>query len=261
MSNPFLLTDRVAIVTGAARGIGKAIVETFIDADVRHVVAADVLEEELDALAAAHDRVTGSTLDITDEAGWRTLVAQTIDTHGSVDILVNNAGVLVFGLLEETSPEDFRRLLEVNVFGTFLGMQAVTPHMKSQGRGVIINTSSVSGIAPNNATGAYGASKFAVRGLTRSAALELGPHGIRVNSVHPGGVNTPMTNPLGQPKDEVDARYTFVPMQRGSEPDEIANGVLYLASDAASYCNGTELVIDGGMIAGQYLPGMPGSPV
>jgi len=261
MSNPFLLTDRVAIVTGAARGIGKAIVETFIDADVRHVVAADVLEEELDALAAAHDRVTGKPLDITDEAGWRTLVAQTIDTHGSVDILVNNAGVLVFGLLEETSPEDFRRLLEVNVFGTFLGMQAVTPHMKSQGRGVIINTSSVSGIAPNNATGAYGASKFAVRGLTRSAALELGPHGIRVNSVHPGGVNTPMTNPLGQPKDEVDARYTFVPMQRGSEPDEIANGVLYLASDAASYCNGTELVIDGGMIAGQYLPGMPGSPV
>lgn len=261
MSNPFLLTDRVAIVTGAARGIGKAIVETFIDADVRHVAAADVLEEELDALAAAHDRVTGNTLDITDEAGWRTLVAQTIDTHGSVDILVNNAGVLVFGLLEETSPEDFRRLLEVNVFGTFLGMQAVTPHMKSQGRGVIINTSSVSGIAPNNATGAYGASKFAVRGLTRSAALELGPHGIRVNSVHPGGVNTPMTNPLGQPKDEVDARYTFVPMQRGSEPDEIANGVLYLASDAASYCNGTELVIDGGMIAGQYLPGMPGSPV
>jgi 3alpha(or 20beta)-hydroxysteroid dehydrogenase len=261
MSNPFLLTDRVAVVTGAARGIGKAIVEAFIDADARHVVAADVLEDELNALAATHERVSAAVLDITNEGGWQALIAQTVETHGAIDILVNNAGILAFNLLEETPVEDFRRLLEVNVTGTFLGMQAVTPHMKRQGRGVIINTASVSGITPNNATGAYGASKFAVRGLTRSAALELGPHGIRVNSVHPGGVNTPMTNPLGQSNDEVNERYGFVPMQRGSEPHEIANGVLYLASDAASYCNGTELVIDGGMIAGQYLPGMPGSPI
>ena len=148
--------------------------------------------------------------------------------------------------------------MDVNVNGVFLGIQAAAAHMKKSG-GVIINTSSTSGVAPNNATGAYGASKFAVRGLTRSAALELGPHGIRVNSVHPGGVNTPMTNPFGQPQEVIDKNYGFVPLQRGCRPEEIARGVLFLASDAGSYCNGAELVMDGGMTAGQYLPGMPGS--
>ncbi len=259
MSNPFLLTDRIAIVTGAARGIGKAIVETFLEAEIGHVVAADVLQEELNELAEAHSRVSAAVLDVTDEQGWRELAAATVEAHGGLDILINNAGILVFNLLEDTPPEDFRRLLDVNVNGVFLGIHTVAPHMKKRGGGVIINTSSVSGVVPNNATGAYGASKFAVRGLTRSAALELGPHGIRVNSVHPGGVNTPMTNPFGQSQDVIDKNYYFIPLQRGCRPDEVAKGVLYLASDAAAYCNGTELVIDGGMIAGQYLPGMPGS--
>ena len=258
MPNPFLLTDRVAIVTGAARGIGKAVVEAFVEADAAHVVAADILQEELNELAEAHARVTAAALDVTDQDGWRKLAADTVAAQGGLDILINNAGILVLNLLEDTSFDDFRRLMDVNVNGVFLGIQAAAAHMKKSG-GVIINTSSTSGVAPNNATGAYGASKFAVRGLTRSAALELGPHGIRVNSVHPGGVNTPMTNPFGQPQEVIDKNYGFVPLQRGCRPEEIARGVLFLASDAGSYCNGAELVMDGGMTAGQYLPGMPGS--
>lgn len=258
--NPYMLTDRVAIVTGAARGIGKAIVETFLEADIRHVVAADVLEEELNALAAAHDRVEARVLDVTDAEGWRRLAAATADAQGRLDILANNAGILRFALLEDTSPEDFRRLLEVNVLGAFLGIQAVAPHMKRGGGGAIVNTSSISGILPSNGTGAYAASKFAVRGLTRSAALELGPAGIRVNSIHPGGVNTPMTNPQNLPQEQFDADYRAVPLLRSCQPEEVARGVLYLASEAASYCNGAELAIDGGLISGLYFSNLPGAP-
>lgn len=259
MPNPYALTDRVAIVTGAARGIGKAIVETFLESDARHIVAVDILEDELGKLAADHDRVTAAHLDVTDESGWRELASATAEAQGGVDILVNNAGMLLFGLLEDADPDAFRRLLDVNVVGPFLGIRATAPHMRRNGRGAIINISSVSGMVPNNATGAYGASKFAVRGLTRTAAMELGPRGIRVNSVHPGGVDTPMTNPFGLPREEIDTRYhDFVPMQRVCRPHEVARGVLYLVSEAASFCNGTELVIDGGMVAGQFLAGMPG---
>jgi len=187
-------------------------------------------------------------------------VNQTLADQGRIDVLVNNAGVLNFGTLADTGADEFRSMLEVNVMGVFLGMQAVIPHMKARGQGSIVNTSSASGMLPSNFIGAYAASKYAVRGLTRAAALELGLHGIRVNSVHPGGVNTPMTNPLEQTQEELDRSYHFVPAQRGSQPSEIAHGVTYLASDAASYCNGTELVIDGGMTAGVYFPGLPGSP-
>ena len=259
MSNPYSLSGRTAIVTGAAQGIGKAIVGAFVEADARRVVAADIQEEPVRALAAEHGPVSAAALDVTDAAGWQALVERTVAEQGGVDILVNNAGVLAFGLLEDVSIEDFRRLLEVNVTGVLLGIQAVAKIMKDAGRGAIVNTSSVSGIMPNNATGAYAASKFAVRGLTRSAALELGPFGVRVNSVHPGGVNTPMTNPFNTPDEEFDGTHKFVAMQRGGRPGEIAQGVLYLASDAGSYCNGTELVIDGGMVAGLYFDGLPGS--
>ena len=259
MSNPYSLNGRTAIVTGAAQGIGKAIVEAFVEAGAGHVVAADIQEEPLQALAAEHDRVSAATLNVADQSGWRALVAQIVADQGGVDILVNNAGILVFGLLEDVQVEDFRRLLDVNVTGVLLGIQAVAKIMKGAGRGAIVNTSSVSGILPNNATGAYAASKFAVRGLTRSAAMELGPFGVRVNSVHPGGVNTPMTNPFNTTEEEFDSGYGFVPMQRGCRPGEIAQGVLYLASDAGSYCAGTELVIDGGMTSGLYFEGLPGS--
>lgn len=140
-------------------------------------------------------------------------------------------------------------------------MRAVIPAMKAAKSGAIVNMSSSSGFLPLVGTGAYSASKFAIRGLTRTAALELGPFGIRANSVHPGGVNTPMTNPQDLPAEEVSARYQFVPQRRGCEPDEIAAAVLFLASNQSSYCNGSELVVDGGMNAGIYVPGVPGDPV
>ncbi len=260
MDNPYSLEGKTALVTGAARGIGRAIAERFVAAGARHVVCADVLDNLL-AEIPTNASLSTRVMDVTDEGAWQQAVDAVVQAHGRLDILVNNAGVLVFGTLDETSPADFRRMLEINVTGTFLGIREGLRVMKTQRRGVIINTSSSSGMLPSNFVGAYAASKYAVRGLTRSAALEAGPHGIRVNSIHPGGVNTPMTNPFGQPQEEVDTGYKFVAAQRGCQPEEIAHGVTYLASDAAAYCNGTELVIDGGLTAGIYFPGLPGSPI
>ena len=258
-TSPYALTGKVAVVTGAARGIGRAIAQAFVAADAQHVVCADILE---DALAEIEQtpRLSTAVLDVTDEAAWRAVVAATLETQGHIDVLVNNAGILAYGTMADMSPADFRRVLDVNVMGVLLGMQAVIPHMKANGRGSIINTSSASGMLPSNFVGGYAASKYAVRGLTRAAAMELGLHGIRVNSVHPGGVNTQMTNPLGRTQEELDEGYAFASLQRASTPDEIAHGVTYLASDAASYCSGTELVIDGGMTTGLYFSGLPGSP-
>ena len=259
MNHPHSLEGRIAIVTGAARGIGLAIANDSIKAGAKHVICADILKEELASISGPG--LSTAELDVCEEKAWQALMEKALSEHGGIDILVNNAGILSFGLIEDIKPDDFRRLMDVNVTGTFLGMQAVIPHMKAAGKGVIINTSSASGMMPSNFVSAYAASKFAVRGLSRAAALELGPHGVRVNTVHPGGVNTPMTNPDKAPQKDVDKGYGFVPMQRGCQPEEIARGVTYLASDAASYCNGTELVIDGGMTSGVYFPGLPGSPM
>lgn len=258
-TSPFSLTGKVAVVTGAARGIGRAIAEAFVAADAKHVVCADILEDRLAEIEET-DRLSTAVLDVTDEAAWRRTIDATVGEQGSIDVLVNNAGILAYGTVADTSLDDFRRVLDVNVIGVLLGMQAVIPHMKARGRGSIVNTSSASGILPSNFVGAYVASKFAVRGLSRVAAMELGFHGIRVNSLHPGGVNTNMTNPMGQTGEELHKGYYFASLQRAADPEEIAHGVTYLASDAASYCSGTEMVIDGGMITGLYFKGLPGSP-
>ena len=255
----FALTGKVALVTGAARGIGRAIADAFLAAGVQHVVCVDILEDVLADIEQS-ERLSTVVLDVTDEAGWASVVGASLMRHGRIDVLVNNAGILGYGTITDTDPDDFRRVLDVNVTGVFLGMRAVAPHMKAQGRGAIVNTSSCSGLVPSNFIGAYAASKFAVRGLTRSAALELGLHGIRVNSIHPGGVNTPMTNPMGESEQELSKRMQRVPIQRYAKPVEIAKGVVFLASDAASYCMGTELLIDGGMTSGIYFEELPGSP-
>ena len=260
MANPYSLDGKVAVVTGAARGIGLAIAQQFVASGAKHVVCADVLEDALNDIPTS-DQLSTRVLDVTSEAAWRETLSAVKAEHGALDILVNNAGILVFGLLDETSPDDFRRLMEVNVTGVFLGMRAALPIMKAQKSGVIINTSSTSGVQPNNFVGAYAASKFAIRGLTRAAALENGPFGVRVNSIHPGGVNTPMTNPLQASQEDIDQGFKFVASQRGAQPAEMAYGVNFLASDAGAYCNGTELVMDGGQAAGVYFPGLPGSPV
>jgi len=255
-----LFDGQTAIVTGAARGIGAAVAASLAAAGAR-VIATDVLEDDLHrTVADIGQRASATRLDVSDENGWQQVVDDTLAQTGRIDVLVNNAGILAFATLDETDPELFRRLLEINVTGSFLGLRAVVPAMKAAKSGAIINMSSSSAILPHNATGAYAASKFAIRGMTRTAALELGPFGIRVNSVHPGGVNTPMTNPQNLSSEELQARFRFVPQQRGCEPEEIASAVLFLASSQGSYCNGTELVVDGGMTAGLYVPGIPGAP-
>jgi len=255
-----MLNNQVALVTGAGRGIGRSIC-IELSRSGACVIATDIAQSDLDeTVTLCGDNSVAVSLDVTSESQWQEVISSTLDEHGRIDILVNNAGVLQFATLEDTTVKQFRRLLDINVTGTFLGMNSVIPAMKQAKSGVIVNMSSSSAILPNNGTGAYNASKYAVTGLTKTAALELGPFGIRVNSIHPGGVNTPMTNPQGLSSEALNARYTFVPQQRGCEPEEIAKAVLFLVSEQGAYCNGTELVVDGGLTAGQYFYGVPGAP-
>ena len=255
------LSGKVAIVTGGARGMGAQTCRLFVQEGAR-VVIADVLGDEGRALASElGDAAVFMHLDVSEEPSWRSLVEQTVERFGRIDVLVNNAAVLVFGAVDELPKQQFERALAINLTGTFLGIRAVAPIMKKQRAGSIVNISSVDGLRGVNALAAYVSSKWGVRGLTKVAALELGHHGVRVNSVHPGGVNTQMSNPRGAPLEEVNKAYANVPLQRVGDPDEIARATLFLASDEASYCNGSELAVDGGMAAGAYYPGLPGAPV
>jgi len=260
MTDGFGFDGKVVLVTGAARGIGAAIARAFAAAGAT-VVATDVLDAELaGTVTGIGARAQARRLDVTDEVAWESTVRDVVAKHGRLDALVNNAGILAFGELQATTAAELRRLLEVNDVGVFLGMKAVFPGMKAARRGAIVNMSSSSGLMGNNAVGAYGATKWAVRGLTRSAALEYGPHGVRVNSVHPYGIDTQMSNPQGLPREQLNPGYRNVPLQRMGDPSEVANAVLYLASDAASFTSGAELPIDGATCAGQYFYGLPGAP-
>jgi len=254
------LLNKVAIVTGGARGMGAQTCRLFAQEGAR-VIIADVLEAEGEALA----RELGGAarfckLDVSDQSAWEALVAETVEAFGRIDVLVNNAAVLVFGGITELSKRDFERVIAINLVGTFLGIRTVAPVMKRQQAGSIVNISSVDGLRGVNALAAYVSSKWGVRGLTKAAALELGLHGVRVNSIHPGGVNTVMSNPTGAPVEEINKGYQNVPLQRVGYPDEVAHATLFLASDEASYCHGSELSVDGGMAAGIYYPGLPGAP-
>jgi len=177
-------------------------------------------------------------------------------------VLVNNAGVLLMRGLLDTSREDFERVLGVNLLGTFLGIRSAAPHLIERGGGAIVNISSVDGMKGSNSTSAYSASKWGVRGLTKVAAMELGHRGVRVNSVHPGGINTAMTSRAGADIQAATQRYfkATVPLGRMGEPEEVAPIILFLASDEASYVCGAEITVDGGMVIGPYYPGQPGAP-
>jgi 3alpha(or 20beta)-hydroxysteroid dehydrogenase len=254
------LEGKVAIVTGGARGMGAATCRLFV-AEGARVVIADVLEEQGEALARQlGDAERFMRLDVADEANWTRVAQATTEQFGRIDVLVNNAAVLVFGGITELSTRDFERAVSINLVGTFVGIRTIAPLMAAQRNGSIVNISSVDGLRGVNALAAYVSSKWGVRGLTKAAALELGHQGVRVNSIHPGGVNTAMSNPTGAPLDEVNKQYANVPMQRVGLPEEIARATLFLASDDASYCNGAELSVDGGMAAGAYYPGLPGAP-
>jgi 3alpha(or 20beta)-hydroxysteroid dehydrogenase len=242
------LEGKVAIVTGGARGMGAATTRRFVEEGAR-VVIADVLADEGKALEAElGDVVRFAAHDVSDESAWRSLVATATDELGGIDILINNAGVWRTSPLVEQSVEDFDAILAINLRGVFLGMKWVTEPMRARGGGAIVNTSSTAGLTGIETMVAYGASKWGVRGITKVAALELGPYGIRVNSVHPGSVDTPMTASLHM--DRGDGHAPHIPLQRIGTPEDIANLHLFLVSDEASWMTGAEICIDGGSMAG-----------
>jgi len=254
------LKDKIALVTGAARGIGAAIA-TKLYQEGAVVALTDILEEEVHATAKTISKDCLSFKhDVSREDDWKTILEQVKDKKEKIDILVNNAGRLLFQTLLETEEDDFRKVHEVNVLGTFLGMKIIGKEMVGSKSGSIINICSSSGIEGSNGLLAYTGSKFAIRGMSKVAALELGPLGVRVNSVYPAGMNTIMGNPLSLPKEEVDLGFKQFPAQRIGNPEEVANAVVFLASDESSYCMGTELSVDGGMTSGRYYFNAPGAP-
>ena len=253
------LNGKIAIVTGGARGMGAATARIFVREGAT-VVIADMLNDQGAALAEELGaQASFVMLNVADEDGWIRLVADLMQRHGRIDALVNNAGVVSFCEIGAIEMKEFDRVYDVNVRGPLLGMKHVGRVMRAARAGAIVNVSSIDGTRGVNSLAVYSSSKWAVRGLTRSAALEFGPFNVRVNSVHPGGVNTDMTNPRHIPKAELPVNIK-VPLQRLGEAEEVAAANLFLCSDEASYISGAELLVDGGWGAGTYYPRLPGAP-
>ena len=244
--------NRTVIVTGGARGMGASHARGFV-AEGANVVIADVLEKEGRTLARElGDHAIFSRLDVTSDADWAATVAAAEDAFGPVSVLVNNAGIVRFGSITETEPAAWRQLIDINLTGTFLGIRAVVPSMRAASGGAIVNISSAGGMMAYPNTAAYAASKWGVRGLTKTAALELGRDNIRVNSVHPGPIRTPMTAGPDAAA-AVAAEASHLAIARVAEPDEITRLVLFVASDEASFSTGSEFIADGGVLLGPAL--------
>ncbi|MEV5837222.1 glucose 1-dehydrogenase [Nocardia sp. NPDC052112] len=237
------LTGKVALISGGARGMGAAHARALVAEDAR-VVLGDILDEEGAALAEEiGDRAAYIHLDVREKQQWQNAVAEAVQRFGALHVLVNNAGIVNGNLLVDFELSEWRKIIDINLTGTFLGMQAATPAMIEAGGGSVINISSVEGMRGSPGLHGYTATKFAVRGLTKSTALELAQYGIRVNSIHPGLIRTPMTE--GIPED-----FLQIPLGRGADPAEVSALVTYLASDESSYSTGAEFVVDGGLTVG-----------
>jgi 3alpha(or 20beta)-hydroxysteroid dehydrogenase len=242
------LGGRVAIVTGGARGQGGAESRLFATEGAK-VVVADVLDAEGRETAAGAGGIFIHH-DVTSEASWSALVERAIAEFGRVDVLVNNAGIFRSGRLVDTTLADYRKVIDVNQVGVFLGMKAVAAPMISAQSGAIVNISSIAGMRGSAGAIAYGASKWAVRGMTKSAARELGRFNIRVNSIHPGAIETPMLHEIPGVDADGGARLMRgVPIRRVADPMEVARLALFLACDDSSYCTGAEFIVDGGSTA------------
>jgi len=239
------LDNKIAVITGGARGQGAAEAELFVDEGAT-VIITDVLDDEGTTTAEAlGDAVTYLHQDVTQEGDWASVIDRVTADHGRLDVLVNNAGIFRTVSLFDTSLDEWQRMLDINQTGVFLGMRYAGPIMRAQGAGSIVNISSIAGLRGAPGAFAYGATKWAVRGMTKSAALELAPSGVRVNSVHPGIIETAMLDEFPR-IDDVIAR---IPAGRSATAGEVAKVVLFLASDESAYCNGHEFVIDGAMTA------------
>jgi 3alpha(or 20beta)-hydroxysteroid dehydrogenase len=249
------LEGKIALISGAARGIGAATARRFAQegasvmlADRRHELGR-ALAGELEA--ARPGRAGYAELEVTSPDDWAGAVERTLAAFGGVDVLVNAAAIIRIAPLVDTDLELFRKIVDTNLIGTFLGMKAVLEPMRARGGGSIVNFSSPQGLEGRWGVPAYTASKFAVRGLTRTAAIELGPHGIRVNAVVPGPTRTAMTERPGWSDADYEAAYGLYPLGRMAAPEEVAAACLFLACDESSYCTGSDLVVDGGVTAGK----------
>ena len=244
------LDGKVALVTGAARGIGAAVAHRFAEEGAR-LVLTDADESAVRQVAAGiGDRADAHAHDVTNEAAWDAVARRALESHGRIDVLVNNAGVFLAAPLAETTLEDFRRLQEVNQVGVFLGMRTIAPAMVARGSGSIINMSSVAGLIGSPLLTAYAASKWAVRGMTKTVAKELAASGVRVNSLHPGQIDTDMHARQRERTPElIDRLVAQIPMRRIGTPQEIAHAAVFLATDESCYMTGSEIVVDGGVSA------------
>ena len=238
------LKDKVCLITGAAKGQGAAEARLFA-AEGARVWLTDVLDVEGAAVAGEVDGVYRH-LDVRDEPAWGSLVDELVSTEGRVDVLINNAGIFRSNRLIDTPYDEFELVMQVNCTGVFLGMRSVGRAMKNAEAGTIVNISSLAGMASAPGAFAYGASKWAVRGMTKTAAVELARYGIRVNSIHPGAIDTEM---LTQIPNGPERLIRGTPMRRAASADEVANMALFLASDESSYSTGSEFLIDGGIHA------------
>ena len=251
------LANKTAIITGAARGMGGATAKLFVEHGA-NVIIGDVLDDVGEALAEElGDAAKYVHLDVSKEQDWANAV-EVAQSMGPLNVLVNNAAIMRLIGLSDTTLDDYMQIINVNQVGTFLGIKAMIEPMKAAGCGSIVNVSSIDGLHSAAGLSAYSSSKWAVRGLTKNAAIELGQYGIRVNSVHPGGIYTEMGGANFMTEEEIsEAVYADFPIPRVGRPEEVANVSLFLASDEGSYCTGSEFVADGGWFAGMRRPGMP----
>ncbi|MGW7367326.1 SDR family NAD(P)-dependent oxidoreductase [Streptomyces sp. NPDC054841] len=246
------LDGRVVLITGAARGQGEQEARLFA-AEGAKVVLADVLDDQGEALAKELGEGTAAYvhLDVGQEADWAAAVAAARSAFGRIDGLVNNAGILRFNELVSTPLEEFQQIIQVNQVGAFLGIKTVAPEIEAAGGGTIVNTASYTALTGMSYVGAYAATKHAILGLTRVAAMELAGKKIRVNAVCPGAVDTPMSNPGGADPEALDELYQkLVPLGRVGQPEEVARLALFLSCEDSSYITGQPFVIDGGWLAG-----------
>lgn len=248
------LDGKTVIVTGAAQGMGAATAVRFA-AEGAHVVLTDINEAAgiklADEIGACFHR-----LDVADEDQWRELAEAVIADRGAIDGLVNNAGIYFNSLIEDTDLAALRKLLDIDLVGPWLGMRAVTPHMKQARKGSIVNISSVEGIIGHYGATAYTAAKWGLRGMTKSLAKEVGPFGVRVNTVNPGAIETPLlqAGTWGVP---FDTMFPDIAMNRPGRAEEVAAASLFLISDDSTYVSGADLTVDGAWTCGGYLNNKP----